>query len=83
MPQNTHLEVVKEEAERHFDSSTEIVQDLEAIRKHALETAPNLPWLPNTPSSSAVRGAVSGRRCQNATPDSGPEPSPERQRGFR
>jgi len=52
MPQNTHLEVVKEEAERHFDSSTEIVQDLEAIRKHALETAPNLPWLPNTPSSS-------------------------------
>jgi len=32
MPQNTHLEVVKEEAERHFDSSTEIVQDLEAIR---------------------------------------------------
>ncbi len=52
MPKNTHLEVVKEEAERHFDSSTEIVQDLEAIRKHALETAPNLPWLPNTPSSS-------------------------------
>jgi len=53
MPQNTHLEVVKEEAERHFDSSAKIVQDLEAIRKHALEAAPTLPWLPNTPTSTA------------------------------
>ena len=61
MPQNTHLEVVKEEAERHFDSSKAISQDLEVLRAHALKAAPNLPWLPNTPAS-----AVASERFQTA-----------------
>src|ERR1700681_4164203 len=54
MPQNTHLEVVKEEAERHFDSSKEISQDLNALRARALTVAPSLPWLPNTRSSTVA-----------------------------
>ena len=52
MPQNTHLEVVKEEAERHFDSSRQISLDLDSLRSLARKAAPNLPWLPNTPSTT-------------------------------
>jgi hypothetical protein len=54
MPQNTHLEVVKDEAQRHFDSSQEISQDLDALRAHAKKASPNFPWLPNTKFSSAA-----------------------------
>ena len=54
MPQNTHLDLVTAESERHFDSSKAIAQDLSSLRQHALDLAAKLPWLPNTPSSTLL-----------------------------
>ena len=54
MPENTHLELVHEEAERRPDVCPIEAADRQALRSHATELARSLAWVPSLRSSDAV-----------------------------
>jgi len=54
MPQNTHLELVNEEAERLHEASAGVDQDAAALPSKATELAGNLAWVPGLRSSTAI-----------------------------
>jgi hypothetical protein len=54
MPQNTHLDLVYEEAEPLQEASVGEGEDTQALRSHAAELAGNLAWVPSLGSSDSI-----------------------------
>jgi len=54
MPQNTHLELVNEEAERLHEASAGGPEEAAALHSKASELARSLAWVPSLRSSSAI-----------------------------
>src|SRR5262245_13961861 len=70
MPQNTHIELSRAEAER-LQQAAKQADDLRMVESKAEELATTLAWLPNEPSSTVFpdRSKVMGARLKSLLAD--------------